>query len=86
MIKLGHTYKDKITGFQGIATCVANYITGCNQVLIGPPMAPDGTFRESHWFDEQRLDDTGAPAIVIDNSQFNGPDKAAPKNNPQPAR
>lgn len=32
--ELGATLKDKITGFEGIATGVASYITGCDQYVI----------------------------------------------------
>ena len=29
-MKLGATYRDEITGFEGIATGVVKYITGCD--------------------------------------------------------
>lgn len=80
MVVLGKKYRDRITGFEGIATGRALYISGCAQVLVAPAVMEDGAFRESQWFDEQRLTaaDTDAP-IVLDNSATPGPDKQAPK-------
>jgi len=78
-IQLGNTYKDKITGFAGVATGHVRYISGCNQVLLAPPVDADGKLRDSQWFDEQRLDDQRSETIVLDNSVTPGPDKMAPK-------
>ena len=78
-VQLGRTYKDKITGFSGVATGHVNYISGCNQVLLAPPVDTEGKLRDSQWFDEQRLEDVGAATVVLDNSATPGPDKAAPK-------
>ena len=77
--QLGKTYKCKITGFSGVATGHVRYVTGCNQVLITPPVDNDGKLREAQWFDEQRLEDMGADQIVLDNSVTPGFDKQAPK-------
>jgi hypothetical protein len=80
MVKLGYQYKDKITGFGGIATGHAQYISGCSQVLLAPPCAADGTMRESQWFDEQRLEAQSSTAVVaLDNGATPGPDRQAPK-------
>lgn len=79
MISLGKTYTDKITKFSGVATGHVHYISGCNQVLLAPPVDSDGKMRPSEWFDEQRLEEQPAPEIVLDNSKTPGPDKAAPK-------
>lgn len=77
-IELGRTYKDKITGFSGVAVGYCRYITGCNQVLLSPPLKEDGTYRDGHWVDEQRLDDVGAPKIELDNGKTPGFDRPAP--------
>lgn len=79
MIELGNSYKDKITGFQGVATGHVRYLTGCNQVLLAPPCDKQGQLRESQWFDEQRLDPIKAKRIVLDNAATPGFDKEAPK-------
>jgi hypothetical protein len=78
-IQLGCTYRDKITRFEGVATGYVVYITGCNQVLLAPPVDSDGKLREAQWIDEQRLDEQVADPIVLNNSSSTGFDKAAPK-------
>lgn len=79
IITLGKTYRDKITGFRGVATGYVQYISGCNQVLIQPSVK-DGALVDSHWFDVQRLEvDDSAPIVVLDNGSTPGCDRAAPK-------
>jgi hypothetical protein len=74
MINLGMTAEDSITGFIGVVTGRATYITGCDQYLL----SPKGD-KEARWFDEQRLVlDTAAPQVVLDNSNGNGADLPAP--------
>lgn len=77
MIELGRTYKDKITGFEGVATGYVQYITGCNQALLAKKASDDGTLKNT-WFDEQRLDVMKAKKIVIENGVNPGCDDAAP--------
>lgn len=79
-IVLGATYRDQISGFTGVATGHAFYISGCSQVLLAPPTGENGAHRSSEWFDEQRLVHTDAAVIVLDNSRTPGPDKEAPKH------
>ena len=54
MIELGYEVKDKVTGFKGIVTGRASYITGCDQYLIAPKNK-GATFENSIWIDEGRL-------------------------------
>lgn len=80
MIELGLTYKDKITGFAGVATGFVRYISGCNQALIQPRCSDDGSMRESQWFDQQRLAlQADMPRVVLDNGATPGCDRAAPR-------
>lgn len=79
-IALGNTYKDRITGFTGVATGHVHYLTGCSQVLLQPSVGSDGNPRDSQWYDEQRLEQTTAKRIVLDNGETPGFDKAAPKH------
>lgn len=81
MIVLGSKVKDKITGFSGIVLGYVSYISGCNQALVSPPVGSDGTFKDSHWFDEQRLDRIGDEIIALDNGANPGFDKPAPTRN-----
>lgn len=71
-MQLGVTVTDKITGF-------VQYLTGCNQCLVAPPLSADGGVREAAWFDVQRLDvDAMVPTIVLDNGATPGCDRPAP--------
>ncbi len=73
MIELGATYRDKITGYKGVATGITTYISGCSQVLLA---AKAGT--EPAWFDEQRIDRIGKAKIALDNGATPGFDSPAP--------
>lgn len=78
--EFGLVYRDRITGFSGIATGRTEYISGCTQVLIAPRVDDNGAFRESQWFDEQRLElMPGANVIELDNGETPGADRPAPK-------
>lgn len=81
MFELGYTYKDKITGFTGVATGYVQYLTGCNQVLVAPRVAEDGALRDSQWFDVQRLErhETNRARVELDNGVTPGCDRAAPR-------
>ena len=79
-MQLGITVVDKVTGFTGIVLGFVQYISGCNQALVSPPLAQDGSFRESQWFDVQRLQrDNDVDALILDNGATPGFDRAAPK-------
>ncbi len=78
-IVLGKKYIDCITGFQGVATGFCRYISGCNQVLLVPPVAPDGAHRDGHWFDQQRCIVQPDAPVVLDNTATPGCDQPAPK-------
>ena len=79
MIELGRTYKDKITGFKGVATGYVVYISGCNQALLVPPVSKSGAKVKGEWIDEQRLKATKAKLITLDNTKSLGFDQMAPK-------
>lgn len=54
--KLGRTGRDQITGFEGVIMGRAEYLTGCNQLLIAPrELDKDGNRRSGEWFDESRI-------------------------------
>jgi hypothetical protein len=76
--QLGQEVTDTITGFKGIVVGRVEYITGCHQLLVQPPMKSDGDFVESRWFDEDRTAVTNDEPISlrIENA---GPDKQAPR-------
>ena len=74
---LGNTYKDKISDFQGPATGVCRYLTGCDQVLLSGKVGNDGHVK-TIWLDVQRLQKVDAERIVLDNGETPGFDVAPP--------
>jgi len=77
-MELGTPVRDKITGFAGTLIGNVSYISGCSQGLVSPKVGADGAFKESQWFDLQRLEQTDGDIIVLDNGATPGPDRAAP--------
>ena len=80
MVKLGERVQDKISGFVGVVTGRAQYISGCSQALVAPSVDKDGNFKDGNWFDEQRLEVVaGSEVITLDNGDNPGFDRQAPK-------
>ena len=75
--ELGSTLKDKITGFQGVATGVASYITGCDQYVIQPELK-DCAFVEAKWFDDNRLETVGDKVLKLELKEDVGACNEAP--------
>lgn len=76
-IELGSKVRDQITGLTGTATGRTEYITGCEQILVQPPLNKDGAFVQGHWVDVDRLVVVDEPKLVL-KVEKNGPDMAAP--------
>jgi len=65
-IVLGSTYRDKITGFQGVAIAHVRYMTGCDQIGLHPGLTADGKMGDSCYFDWTRLElVANVPPIVL---------------------
>ena len=77
-IKLGVKVQDRITGFTGVVTGRCEYLTGCHQVLVCPPVDTEGKASDSRWFDEQRCKVLDANPISLDNGATPGCDIPAP--------
>lgn len=77
MLKIGIKAKDVITGFNGVITGKCSYITGCDQYLVQPEMK-DGTWVDSKWFDENRLEVVCSEVINLDTETNKGPCEMAP--------
>lgn len=78
---IGLTFRDRITGFQGVATGRLEYISGCNQLLLTPMVTGEGTMRDGNWIDEQRLDHRPEfKRIELDNGATPGFGQAPPKS------
>lgn len=54
-IAIGSKARDTLTGFTGLVTARIEYATGCNQVLLAPPVAQDQGWRDAKWFDVERV-------------------------------
>lgn len=69
---LGKEAKDKVTGFKGVITGRSDFIAGCRQYCLTPPMKDDGTLPESKWMDEERLELTGE-SVDVASTKTGGP-------------
>jgi hypothetical protein len=81
MIKLGSKVRDKVTGFTGITTGRAEYLYGCNQYNIVPPVDA-GKLGETQWFDEGRIEvieEETIPAASVTVDKNGGPNRDAPR-------
>lgn len=56
MSNLGKWATDKITGFSGVITSKHEYLTGCSQYGIQPPIKQDGSLPDVKYFDEGRIE------------------------------
>jgi hypothetical protein len=54
--ELGQKAKDKITGFTGILTARAEFLTGCNRYCIQPTELHDHKPIDSIYFDEAQIE------------------------------
>jgi len=78
-IKLGILAKDKVSGFVGIITGKANYITGCEQYLLVPKASESNDYKTGQWFDKGRLDYISEGVTAEDvNASDDGCDLQAP--------
>jgi hypothetical protein len=75
-LEMGCEVEDLISGFKGIVTGTAKYITGCTQALVQPKMKA-GSFVEGRWIDVDRLKVTKVNRLSLALST-NGSDKPAP--------
>jgi hypothetical protein len=75
---LGVQLRDVVTGFTGIATGRAEYLTGCTQYALAPKVDADGKVQQSEWFDEQRLEQIGE-GVQTTTRPTGGPQRDAPR-------
>lgn len=50
-VELGDEVECLITGYRGIVTSTAQCLTGCDRVVVAPPVGKDGKLADSTWFD-----------------------------------
>ncbi len=78
-LELGVKAKDTVTGLTGIITGKVEYITGCDQYLLQPPMTKQGLFIEPRWMDEGRLEQIGNGADTLSVQLISGKNIGAEK-------
>lgn len=71
-ISLGSKVKDCVTGFSGVVTGRAEYLTGCRQYSV-MGRAKDGKSGDGMWFDEDRLEIVGKPVVLPRKANNGGP-------------
>ena len=70
---LGCTVKDSITGFIGVVTGAASYLTGCDQVSVTPSTTEVGKYPEGVWLDVNRAKVLSEiPPMTIDTTTDKG--------------
>lgn len=77
IIALGAKVRDRLTGFEGVATARCEYITGCVQYGVLPMVKADGGYPDAVYIDEQRLEVIGAPMPQA-SRPTGGPQRDAP--------
>ena len=75
-IKLGQRVKDKVSGFIGIAVAKCEYLNGCIQFHITPPVDEKGNERKDQWIDAAQLE-------IIDNGVLSESKPKAPLKEPR---
>lgn len=77
-VKLGLKVRDKITGYEGIATAKVEYINGCIQFCVKPKVGADGKMPEGEYLDVHQLEVVN-DGIEIEPSPTGGPQRDCPK-------
>jgi len=55
-VRMGVEVKDRVTGLRGIITGKTEYINGCVQWLVKPPVDKDGKLVDGCWIDTIQLE------------------------------
>lgn len=68
---LGKKVTDKVTGFNGVVTCISFDLYGCIQAIVTPEAGKAGKQEDSRWFDVQRLTVTSkTPVMAVPNYDY----------------
>jgi len=63
-LKLGLKYRDKVTGFVGIAISKVVYMNGCEQYCLKAPIDKDGKLVDGQYFDDVQIELVKEPKKV----------------------
>lgn len=75
---LGEEVKDIITGFRGIVTSRAEYLTGCIHIGVQSQELKDGKVQDPEWIDQTRLVRVGKGI----SESYEVPGTSGPEHNP----
>lgn len=70
--ELGTTLKDELSGFTGVVTGRADYLTGCNTYCLLPKIKESGEYPDSKWLDEGRLGQTSSDIVKLEETEKPG--------------
>ena len=77
-IKLGNKVRDKVTGYEGVATARVEYLNGCVQFCVKPRVGSDGKMPDHEYIDVQQLE-VVSQGETITPSKTGGPQRDCPK-------
>lgn len=77
-IKLGNKVRDKVTGYEGVATARVEYLNGCVQYCVKPKVGSDGKMPDHEYIDIQQLE-VVSEGEAITPSKTGGPQRDCPK-------
>lgn len=79
-VKLGKEYRDKISGFVGVAVARTEWINGCVRVTLSPKLDKDGKWQDNVCLDVEQLEPTGNEIVIASSST--GGDRETPRREP----
>ena len=87
-IKLGYKYKDKISGFTGIAVSSTKFINGCDRISLQAKVDKDGSLPKEKWFDDIQLVQVGKIAAleIKTKNKTGGPRGSSPEHGQRSSR
>jgi hypothetical protein len=78
-IKLGDKVKDKVTGYEGIATARVEYLNGCTQYGVSGKVGEDGKVPEALFIDHTQLEVVAEGAVQVESQDTGGPTTRGPR-------
>ena len=80
IFKLGEILEDRVSGFKGICTGRADYLTGCRQYKIQPKGLNKSNLPwNAEWFDEEQLVALKVKKFTLESTVTSGPTKRPPE-------
>lgn len=74
---LGKKVRCIVSGFEGIATAVHNFLNGCERVTVQQAVDKDGKLPEEKWFDVDQVEVIG-DGVKVKRKETGGPVSSTP--------